>query len=230
MKSNYKLIFFCAAASCFATAVDLVAQEKPVTSDIESRESAIFARPPRVGPLDPGQLDDTSRETVEELWKALGVPPREQMPEYFMTMLKHPELMLRQAEFSIQLFKGELSVRDRELAILRLAWLLQAPYEWGEHVPTGKRAGISDAEIEQIIVGSSAPQWSDHDRAIMRAVEELQGNAMISEETWNTLARAWNEKQLLEFPLLLGFYQGIAYIQNSVGFTLEPGNSGLSER
>ena len=210
--------------------VNVMAGSRSDQAEIEAREKVILGAPPRIEPLAPSALDAEKRAAVQEIWDALGSPPREDMPEYFLTMLRHPQLMLRQSQFSVQLFRGELPVRERELAILRLAWLLQAPYEWGEHVRAGKRVGLSSDEIERITIGSSAPGWSEHERAIMRAVEELHADAMISDPTWKVLARTWNEKQLLEFPVLVGFYQSIAYLQNSVRFRLEKNNQGLSAR
>src|SRR5205085_12079527 len=92
---------------------------------------------------------------------------------------------------------GALTPRDRELAILRLSWLLQAPYEFGEHVGTAKRmCDMTTEEVERVLVGSTAPGWNDRDRAIIRAVEELLQDAMISDETWATLAEHLDEKQL----------------------------------
>lgn len=209
---------------------NLLAQEIDERSEIQAREDLILGKPPRIAPLDASALDGESQRIVEEVWQALGIPPKDNMPAYFLTMLKHPELMLGQAKFSIRLFQGALSVRDRELAILRLAWLCQAPYEWGQHVNTGKRTGLTGEEIEGVTVGSASPLWSQRERAILRAVEELHSDAMIGDETWRALAGFLDEKQLIELPVLVGYYQSIAYLQNSLRFRLESDNSGLSER
>src|SRR3546814_7337329 len=55
------------------------------------------------------------------------------LPEIVRTMLRHPELFARQTDVGIQLLaRGALTPRDRELAVLRIGWLCQAPYEFGE--------------------------------------------------------------------------------------------------
>ncbi len=79
--------------------------------------------------------------------------------------------------------------------MLRTGWLLGAPYEWGEHVAIGQRAGVTPTEIERIVEGSQASGWSVKDRAILRAAEELRENAMITDATWGELAKFLDERQ-----------------------------------
>jgi alkylhydroperoxidase family enzyme len=134
-------------------------------------------------------------------------------------------------EMGIQLLgNGVLSPRERELAVLRVGWLCRAPYEWSQHVDIAKRYGVTAEEIERATHGSSAPGWTEHEAAIVRGVEELLGDQSISDDTWNVLARTWTERQLLEFPTLVGYYVAIAYSQNSLRMRLNAGKKGLRER
>jgi alkylhydroperoxidase family enzyme len=153
------------------------------------------------------------------------------LPEIMRTMLRHPELFARQTDIGMLLLgSGALPARDREIAILRAAWLCGAPYEWGEHVIIAKKQGVTPAEIEAIVTGPQAPGWSDHDRAILRAVEELRADAMISDATWATLAIRFDERQMIELPILIGQYHTVAYYQNSLRLRLHSGNLGLLAR
>ena len=65
---------------------------------------------------------------------------------------------------------------------------------------------------------------------MLRGVEELLADFAISDRTWATLARTWNEAQLLEFTSMVGQYVVTAYIQNSVRSRLGEGNPGLTHR
>jgi alkylhydroperoxidase family enzyme len=153
------------------------------------------------------------------------------MPEAFLTMLKHPGLYRCQMEMGVQLLsKGAIERRDRELAIMRVGWLCRAPYEWGQHVNIAKRFGVTEEEVERVTQGSSAPGWSEHEAAILRGVEELLSDQMISDETWDVLARTWTERELIEFPTLVGQYVAIAYSQNALRLRLNPGMRGLRQR
>jgi alkylhydroperoxidase family enzyme len=193
-------------------------------------EAKITGRPQRIEPLQTEELDGEARELVDLIRTSAGSAAKDAIPEYFRTMAKHPPVFRCQTEMGTVLFRGSLPPRDRELAILRNAWLLRAPYEWGEHVKIGKRHGITPEEIERIIEGSQAPGWSDHDRAILRAVEELLSEQAIGDETWATLARRWDERQLIEFPMMVGQYVATALVQNALRMRLAHDNPGLTHR
>ncbi len=199
---------------------------------LQAREAAITGHPPRIPPMDPEEFTDEMHESTRALRRAAGLPPDAPIPEYVATALRHPTLYRAHTALAILLMsQGALSARDRELAVLRTGWLCEAPFEWGEHVAMGKRvAGVTDEEIEWVIVGSAAPGWSDHDRAILRAVEELRDDAMISQPTWDRLAERLDHQQLIELPILVAQYMGVAFVQNSLRVRLMEGNIGLAAR
>ena len=128
------------------------------------------------------------------------------------------------------IFQGQIPSRERELAVLRIAWLSRAPYEWGEHVDIGKRYGLEDQEVERVTQGSAAPGWDEHERAILRGVEELLADQALSDSTYATLAKTWSEPQLIEYLMMVGQYVATAFIQNSLRVRLAEDNPGLSHR
>ena len=200
------------------------------TFDIDAREAEIIGKPQRIKSLTPDEFDEDAKALVVEVRRTLGLQTVE-IPAVFGLMLRHPGLFKCQMDMGVQLLgKGALSARERELAILRVGWLCRAPFEWGEHVDIAKRYGVTAEEIERVTQGASAPGWSEHDRAILKAVEELLGNQMIADETWNLLARTWTERQLLEFPMLVGVYYATALQQNSLRVPLAADNRGLRHR
>jgi alkylhydroperoxidase family enzyme len=219
----------------------------------EQREALVLGDGPRIQPLEVDELGEDLLKIVTRMMQVNAVlGSRERgsletlvsdhaaggstaavadLPEILRTMLRHPDLFARHADIGIQLLgQGALSKRDRELAILRIGWLCQAPYEWGEHVLVAKQLGITSEEIERITRGSDAPGWSEHEQAIVRAVEELHADAMISDVTWATLTKGLDERQLIELPIVIGQYQAVAYYQNSLRLRLHSGNLGLKAR
>jgi alkylhydroperoxidase family enzyme len=219
----------------------------------EADQARILGEGPRIAPLEVGELTGDLMEIVrpmiainsaidsrdQEMLTGVTEQGREadmaalvaQLPEIIRTMLRHPMLFARQAEMGIQLLaRGTLPGRDRELAILRMGWLCRAPYEWGEHVLIAKKLGVTRDEIEAITIGSGAPGWDAHDTALLRAVEELHADAMISDATWATLSERYDERQMIELPALIGQYQAVAYSQNSLRLRLHEGNLGLAAR
>jgi alkylhydroperoxidase family enzyme len=202
---------------------------------IAAREAEVLGKAPRVQPLKSEEIADATLEIRLHMKRASGQDHFEMradnVPEVLLIMLRHPELCRKHTDLGLFLLgSGTLSPRDRELAVLRVAWLCQAPYEWGEHVAVAKSQGMTSEEVERITVGSAAAGWSEHDCAILRAVEELLTTAMISDETWAMLARTLDEQQLIELPVLIGQYQGTAYFQNALRLRLQDHNPGLSAR
>ena len=185
---------------------------------------------PRVAPLAESELSEDMRELLA---LPLGEHRKEAEPlsDFLTTLVRHPGLYRRYAPFAGKLLVGgKLPARHRELAILRNAWLCQAAFEWGEHVPIAKQSGVSAEEIERITLGAAAPGWEAFDRAILAAVEELHQSGVIGDDTWSVLAQRYDDKQLIELPMLIGAYQMIAYVQNALRIRLREGNAGLAQR
>jgi alkylhydroperoxidase family enzyme len=195
---------------------------------IAAREADINGKPQRIEPLE--ELGPEARDMVIRIRASIGSATGAFIPEYFRTFAKHPEIFRCQLEMGTAIFKGQVSPRERELAVLRIGWLMRAPYEWGEHVSLGKRCGLTTEEIERVIHGSSAPGWSKHDAAILSAVEQMLAEQVIADDTWATLAASWNEPQLLEFTMIVGQYVSIALVQNALRMRLAAGNPGLTSR
>lgn len=195
---------------------------------IAAREADIIGKPQRIEPL--AELTPEARDLVVRIRSSIGSATGAFVPEYFRTLAKHQEIFRCQLEMGTAIFKGQVAPRDRELAVLRIGWLMRAPYEWGEHVSLGKRYGLTTQEIERVIEGSAAPGWSEHEAAILGAVEELLTEQAIADDTWATLAASWNEPQLLEFTMIVGQYVSIALVQNALRMRLAPTNAGLSSR
>ncbi len=196
--------------------------------DIESRMAEVNGSPQRIAPIPEDELTEEMHAIARDLRTAFNLPENGYFPEVMSTQLRCPGLFKVQMDMGLELVaKGKLSARDREIAVLRTGWLLGAPYEWGEHVALGKRHGLSQEEVERTKVGSDAPGWSDHERAICKAVEELRANVMITDETWATLAATWDDTQMMEFTILCGQYTATAYFQNATRIRLPETNLGL---
>jgi 4-carboxymuconolactone decarboxylase len=197
---------------------------------IAARDAEIHGKPPRIAPLSEKELSGDALDMITRLRSAINASAVTEIPEYFRTMIKHPAIFRCVMDMGTVIFKGQVPVRDRELAVLRIGWLSRAPYEWGEHVDIGKRCGVTAEEIERVTQGSAAAGWSEHDAAILRAVEELISHHMISDTTWATLAKRLSEPQLIEFVTMVGQYVTTGYVQNSLRMRLAADNPGLTYR
>ncbi|HIO42538.1 MAG TPA: carboxymuconolactone decarboxylase family protein, partial [Gammaproteobacteria bacterium] len=103
---------------------------------------------PRINPL---EEEDWNRD-VKEMMKPFINQGR--VFNIFKTLAHHPDLARRWMVFANHILgKSTLSERDRELLILRIGYLCQSGYEWGQHVQIARRCNMSDDEIRSIKTG-----------------------------------------------------------------------------
>ncbi len=122
---------------------------------------------------------------------------------------------------------NRLPPRDREILILRVGWLCQAEYEWGQHVIFGREAGLTDAEIARIKNGPEAEGWSPLDAALLRAADELYHDSCVGDATWAALAEHYDTLQLMDVVFTVGQYHLVSMALNSFGVQLDPGVQGF---
>jgi len=177
---------------------------------------------PRIPPLSADQQD----EVTSELLTSASVPGG-QASNIFTTLVRHPGLFRRWLPFGGKLLSGKLPARERELLILRTGWRCGSEYEWGQHVVIGKAAGLTDEDIARVRSGPEASGIDPFDATLLRAADELHDDNCISDATWTALAGRYDERQLIEVPMLVGHYHLVAFTLNSLGVQREPGVPGF---
>lgn len=192
---------------------------------------------PRVAPVLPPDWDaavldalsafPSGRDFVMAGWKAGGDGVRGM--HGLGLMLHYPALAKAFLTFNNHVATGStLSRRIRELLILRISWLRRAEYEFIQHVVLGRKAGLSDVEIERVTFGPDAAGWDPIDADLIRAVDELHEHACIQNGTWARLSNNFNGDQLLDVVMAVGCYDLLAMVFKTFGAQLEPGVEELS--
>ena len=120
-----------------------------------------------------------------------------------------------------------IPTRERELLILRTAWLSRGDYIWGRHNVIGQDAGLTTEEISRVTTGPDAAEWSDFDAALLRASDDLHARRFVADATWNTLAQRYSESQLREVVMIVGNYTQLSMFHNTLGAQLDEGVEGL---
>ena len=149
-------------------------------------------------------------------------------PNVLKTLAHHPTLLERWMSFGRYILEeNSLPAREREIAILRTGWLCQSGYEFGQHTLIGRRAGLTNEEIERITRGAEADGWSETDRTLLRATDELCNDAFISDATWEALRSSWSEQQVVDLIFTVGQYNLVSMALNSLGVQLDDGVPGF---
>jgi 4-carboxymuconolactone decarboxylase len=174
---------------------------------------------PRIPPLPEVEWDEDTETLITASWFS-DRPTRGQ--NFFKTFVRHKELFRVWNEFGRTVFNGHLPDRDRELLILRVAWLTRCRFEWASHEPLARRIGVTDEDIEGILEGASASHWNRLEAALLRAVDELMTDNTIGDATWSVLRDAYDDLQLIEIPVVVGQYHLVAYFNNTIGVEPDP--------
>jgi 4-carboxymuconolactone decarboxylase len=171
-------------------------------------------RTPRIPPVAIEDMSPDAQEMLRHFTTRAGIP------NLYRILINYEGLVRRWLPFGAKVLNGKIPLRDRELLILRTGWLCQSPYEWSQHVVLGLANGLSREEIERVKLGPDA-EWSDFDRALLRAADDLHFDCCISDEVWSILAERYDKKQLIELPMLVGEYHLVAITLNSLGVPLD---------
>jgi 4-carboxymuconolactone decarboxylase len=172
---------------------------------------------PRIAPAEP-PYDPRAAEDLVAL-----MPPGLEPIGLFRTLAKNPRVLRRIRRGGL-LDPGSITVRQRELVILRTTARAGAEYEWGVHVAFFATAAGLDAEQLHATVwlAADAACWRADESLLLRACDELHDTARVADDTWVALRAAFAEDQILEIVVLAGLYRTISYVVNATALALEP--------
>ncbi len=176
---------------------------------------------PRVKALTEEEWDDDAKALLQPFAE------RGSVLNIFRTLANHPALARRWLVFANHILgKSTLAVRERELVILRIGYLCQSGYEWGQHVLIARQAGMTDEEIRSCKTGPDTPGISELDRLLLKATDELHEDAHVSDETWSQLTGHLNQQQMMDLVFTVGQYNLVSMALNSFGVQADEGLPG----
>jgi 4-carboxymuconolactone decarboxylase len=168
---------------------------------------------PRLAPLPADEWDDGVRHALSPLLPASHATP-EFAGNVLGTLVRHQPLTHAYLTFNAHLLRDStLSARLREVAVLRAAWVSRSDYLWDHHVPLALRAGLTDAEIEAVRVGTPTDAA---DAVVVRVVDELADTKTLTDETWAAVRGHLDERQVLDLIFTIGCYQVLAVTVNAL--------------
>lgn len=129
----------------------------------------------------------------------------------YRTLAHRPVLLRAWIDFAWTLREqGCVDRAIRELAILRVAQLTNVDYEWSHHLPMARSAGVPADKIAGLESWPASPVFSDYERAVLQAVDELTESGHVSDPTWTGLARHTDPGALVEIILTIAFYSCVS--------------------
>ena len=117
---------------------------------------------------------------------------------------------------------GSLSLDGihRELAILQVANLIGAEYEWVQHVAIGREVGVTDEQIEAIASGDlDSAAFDETERALLRFTK--RAIARDTGDAFDELSAHFEPRKIVELLMVIGHYASIAYLIEATGVELD---------
>lgn len=163
------------------------------------------------GPLDHDQQVLVTR--IASSWSgAVGVAPID--PEGRLTgpfdlLVASPTVGTGMLDATESFQHSSLSIAERELVILVVAAVEEAPFMWAGHQPVALRAGISRDAADAMAVGTT-PDVDGGLALIHRVARQLVATGDLDDETWNDAERELGWRRVNEIVWLVGVYRAFA--------------------
>ncbi|MBC7782097.1 MAG: carboxymuconolactone decarboxylase family protein [Proteobacteria bacterium] len=109
-----------------------------------------------------------------------------------------------------------LPARYRELAILRVAVVNEAPYEFAAHVPFARAEGINEAQIEGLrtlavgAVDTQAPLYDETMRAVIAYADSMTREIHVPDAVFAQVSRHFDAQQMVELTATVGAYNMVS--------------------
>lgn len=143
-------------------------------------------------------------------------------------LARHPKMARRFLTFNGWLLqRGELPLRLRELAVLRVAHTRRSAFFWGEHVKVATEGGVPDGDIAVLANGNDG--FTGVDRLVLDATDELLSRGRAGEATWQRLTEELGTHQAMELIFVVGTYAMLAMAFDTWRLAPPAGSASLPE-
>jgi alkylhydroperoxidase family enzyme len=134
------------------------------------------------------------------------------------TLIRVPELFDGVMPYTIYLAEdSSLTPRQRELLILRAAWLAGNQALWSRHALRARKAGWSDADLRRIAEGGAAKGWEPLEAALLQMADQLFRNQSVTDATWAALSKSLDTFHLMDAVETVNHFVFLSLIYNSYG-------------
>lgn len=171
-----------------------------------------------------------SGEEAKAIAEEGGVPAYMTDLSIFRVLLRHPRLAKGFNDLlGLLLFQNTLDHRLRELVIMRIGWVTGSAYEWGQHWRVGQTFEVPAADLAAVRDWRDHDGWSDADRAVLAATDDVLEHGAVSDETWRACVEhvgggdeaGAGAHALLELLMAIGAWRMVSGFLRSLDVPLE---------
>jgi len=168
--------------------------------------------PPRLKPLTDAEMTARQHDIAADMLRSRG---KGAIGGPFGVFLHAPDYGdLAQKLGAHCRYRTAVPPRLSEFAILVLARLWRAQYEWHAHAPIAEKAGVTPKTIKDLAAGRAPKSAPKDERAIYAFISELHKTRRVSDKTYGRVHALLGDAAMVEFTGILGYYTLIAMTLN----------------
>ncbi|MCX5849650.1 MAG: carboxymuconolactone decarboxylase family protein [Deltaproteobacteria bacterium] len=119
------------------------------------------------------------------------------------------------------LFYSAFDPRKREIAVLRVAHVTNAVYEWTHHVVLAKNFDISDKEIEIIRTEEPVTSLAEEGNLLCLVADEISRNVRLSDDALSKILERYGTQGATELILCVSYFNFLSRFLESTRVELE---------
>jgi 4-carboxymuconolactone decarboxylase len=160
------------------------------------------------------EFEPATKKRLEELW---GSPPN-----LYRALGNHPTLLAAWTEFAKALRHDTRTPRAlREIMILRSAQLVRSEYEWAQHLPMARKAGVRETQIAALAAWRGSKEFDAREKAALALAEDVT-RGTVSDKVYDEAMRHFDRGEYVELAMVPAFYAMVARMLDAMGVELEP--------
>jgi 4-carboxymuconolactone decarboxylase len=134
----------------------------------------------------------------------------------YNALLRSPEMARRCFDFLDYLrFRTSVNKRLNEFAILIQARISNAQYEWWAHEIIARKAGLSDAVMNDLRECKRPTTMQDDERLVYDYCIQLSLNHRVPDALWQEAVDKMGEQAVIDLTVLSGTYVMVSMILNA---------------
>lgn len=175
----------------------------------------------RMPPLSPDKMTEAQKKAVADLFQN---PSGTISGGPYAALLRSPEVLRAHKAAGDYLlnYRGALSPRLTEIAILLTARHWTQQFIWNAHVALAAKAGVSSELVAAIADGRRGAGMAEDDASVHDFCDELLRNKSVSDSTYGSAVSRLGEQAVIEMIAAVGHWSLNAMVMNAVRTPLPP--------
>jgi alkylhydroperoxidase family enzyme len=145
----------------------------------------------------------------DRMLRERGDPPL----HVFAALANIPNLLDPLLTFTREMREGAvIEARLRELAIMTVALVTGATYEFSHHWNSALKAGMRHEQLEQLADAETSDAFDERERAIVRYAREATLSLKVSDEIWSALRTHFSDRESMDVVMAVAWYNAVARV------------------